>query len=98
LAWLEARDMERAFHAINRALKWLSGEIPTHLTPIERAEMLAELLPEESEAIMQLLHEHQKTLFTRENGDIEIAQDANNRITWAALQKRLKKRSDKTGS
>ena len=96
LAWLEARPIARAFHAINRSLRWLHGEVPLHLTPLERATMLTELLPEASEVIMQLLHEHEKTLFSPEAGDIEIAQDASAQITWAALKKKMQKDSEKT--
>ena len=96
LAWLEARPMMRAFHAINRALRWLHGDVPPHLTPTERATLLATLLPDLEDDILQLLREHEKTLFTPDVGDIEIAQDAGARITWAALKQRMQVRSKET--
>lgn len=97
LAWLEASAIQRAFQSINRGLKWLDDEIPQHLTPRERAERLAELLPEAHEEIMQLLGEHEQTLFTPEVGDIENAQRASRTITQAALKRRLQQSSKKTG-
>lgn len=96
LAWQEARPTMRAFHAINRSLRWLHGEIPQDLTPAERAAMLADLLPEADEAIVQLLREHEKTMFTPDVGDVEIAQDASARITWVALKKKVQRNSEKT--
>ena len=96
-AWLEASPIERAFHAINRSLRWLGADIPPHLTPRERAKMLIALLPEEQETIMQLLNEHEKIIFTPSGGDIETAQRASKKITWAGLKRTMKKHSEKTG-
>ena len=98
LRWSESGPIVRAFHAINRSLLWLGVDIPVHLTPYERAEMLAALLPEENEAIMQLKDEHEKTLFSPNAGDIEAAKHASTRIMWAALKRKTQKTSEKAES
>jgi hypothetical protein len=95
LIWQEARPMERAFHAVNRSLRWLGADLPRHLTSIERAELLQAELPEAGDAIATLLHEHEKTLFSPESGELEKAQRAARKITWLALKKRLQRNSEK---
>ncbi len=92
LAWLEANPIERAFQTINRSLHWLDAGAPLHLTPRERAEMLIEILPEETEVITQLLNEHEKNLFSPAEGDIETARRASSQIFWTVLKRKMKKR------
>lgn len=96
LDWAEASSIVRAFHAINRSLRWLGADVPVHLTPHERAEMLAALLPEENETIMQLEDEHEKTLFSPDDGDVEAAKRAGAKIMWTALKRKTQKTLEKT--
>ena len=92
-AWLETSLIERAFHAINRSLKWMGVDIPPHMTPRERAAALIEILPEEERAITTLLGEHEKTLFSPTEGDVEAAQNASRQITRATMKYRMKEYS-----
>ncbi len=90
LAWQEASPIERAFHSINRGLRWLGEDIPAHFTPRERAFALKELMPEQEEAIGILLKEHEESLFTPDGGDVEIAQRASSGIYWHILKQRIR--------
>lgn len=92
LAWLEASPIERAFHSINRSLRWLDVDIPLHLTARERTDALQEILLEEREALITLLNEHEKNLFTSVDGDIKAAQRASLQISRAALKRKMQKR------
>ena len=87
LAWNEASPIERAFHGINRNLRWLGADIPTHFTPRERASALKELLPEQTESIQVLLEEHERKMFTpTDEGDLKSAQKASYAIFWATVK------------
>jgi len=89
MCWSEANPIERAFYGINTSLRLLGEEIPTHFTPQERATALAKLLPEKKEDINALLVEHEKTLFTPDEGDLKTAQNASLAIRWHTLKRRI---------
>jgi len=87
--WSETTPIARAFYGINTSLRLLGAEIPPHLTPQERSAVLVKLIPEKKEEITLLLAEHEKTLFTPNEGDINIAQNASLAICWHTLKRRF---------
>jgi hypothetical protein len=87
--WSETTPIARAFYGINTSLRLLGAEIPPHLTPQERSAVLVKLIPEKKEEITLLLAEHEKTLFTPNEGDINIAQNASLAIRWHTLKRRF---------
>ena len=88
MRWTETNPIERAFYGVNRSLRWLGEETPAHFTPQERAALLIEFLPDKEEQILALLAEHQKALFTPEDGDLKIAQNASFDIRWRVLKRK----------
>ena len=79
----------RAFHGINISLGLLGEKIPLHFTPQERANALAKLIPTKENEINALLTEHQKSLFTPDEGNLKIARRTSLAIRWHALKTRL---------
>lgn len=89
MRWSEAMPITRAFHGVNISLGLLGEKIPLHLTPQERANALAKLIPAKEEEINALLAEHQKSLFTPDEGDLKIARRTSLAIRWHALKSRI---------
>ncbi|MCP4141442.1 MAG: hypothetical protein GY755_14355, partial [Chloroflexi bacterium] len=78
-----------AFYGINRSLRWLGEEIPTHYTPQERAKALMDILPEKEEEIAVLLAEHQKALYTPDDGNLDVAKNASFAIRWFIIKRKI---------
>jgi hypothetical protein len=57
-------------------LRQLHQPAPVHVTPIERAEKLARILPAKADQIKILLDEHQTSLYTSRNADVTQARRA----------------------
>jgi len=89
MRWSETNPIARAFYSINTNLRLLEEEVPPHFTPQERATALISLLPEREEDINILLAEHQKALFSPNDGDLKIAQRASNIIRWYAIKEKF---------
>lgn len=90
LIWSLLSPIERSFQSINISLRWLGKPQAIHVTATERANLLRRLLPEASEAIENLLWEHQAALFSPRDGDPIIAGLAARNILYKTLSKRLK--------
>jgi len=89
MRWSEAMPITRAFHGVNVSLGLLGEKIPLHFTPQERASALAKLIPTKEDEINALLAEHQKSLFTPEEGDLKIARRTSLAIRWHSLKTRI---------
>jgi len=87
--WSETNPIARAFYGVNTSLRLLGEEVPAHFTPQERVAVLIRWMPENEDEIMALLAEHQKALFTPEEGDLKIAQHASRVIRWQAFRRKL---------
>ncbi len=86
--WRETNPVVRAFYSVNTGLRLLKEEIPPHFTPQERVTLLVELMPEHEEKIKALLEEHQKAIYTPDEGDLKIARHVSRVILWQAIRKR----------
>jgi transglutaminase-like putative cysteine protease len=89
--WATLIPMQRAFHSIDLSLRWLGHSQPAQSTPLERANILAELLPSMQEEIAALQEEHEATLFTNRAGSVERARRASRKILLETARVRLKK-------
>jgi len=87
--WAKLMPMQRAFHSIDVSLRWLRNSQPAHATPLERATVLAKLLPSAHEEIMVLKEEHESTLFTNRAGNLERARRAGRKILLETVRVRL---------
>jgi transglutaminase-like putative cysteine protease len=74
--WVQLSPIEKAFESINFGLRQLHQPVPVHVTPIERAEKLARILPAKADQIKILLDEHQTSLYTSRNADVTQARRA----------------------
>jgi transglutaminase-like putative cysteine protease len=74
--WVKLSSIERSFESVNFALRHLDQAVPAHTTPIERAEKLTRVLPEQAEQIKILLDEHQTSLYTSRVADVTQARRA----------------------
>jgi hypothetical protein len=74
--WVRLSPIERSFESVNFGLKYLDEGVPVHTTPIERAEKLSRILPEQANQIKILLDEHQTSLYTSRIADITEARRA----------------------
>lgn len=92
--WARLLPMQRAFHAIDRSLRWLGQRLPAHATPQQRAERLAELLPAAREDIMALKEEHETALFTDRVGSLERARRAGVHVLLASARERINRLLD----
>jgi len=72
--------LERAFTAVNRALWLLGSPAEASLTPAERVEMLNQLLPSAAPDANALLQEYQRTLYSPQPGDLDLARQASRRV------------------
>ncbi len=88
--WSALSPIQKYFHSINISLRWMNAQQAAHITPMERATTLQELLPDASESIETLLQEYQSTLFTKRNGNIGFARIAAWDILYKTVYKRLK--------
>lgn len=91
MRWSEASQMVRTFNIINVGLRWLNKPVAEHLTPTERATALTMLLPDQTETIDVLLHEHQVALYTPEEGDLQAAQAARRTLWLHLVGKKLRR-------
>ncbi len=74
--WVRLSPIERSFESVNFGLRYLDEAVPVHTTPIERAEKLSRILPEQANQIKILLDEHQTSLYTSRIADITEARRA----------------------
>jgi hypothetical protein len=89
--WAKLIPMQRVFHTIDRSLRWLGHTLPAHTTPLERANLLADVLPFAREDVMILKEEHETALFTDRPADLERARRASRRILLEIARARLQK-------
>ncbi len=92
LRWLsrqETNPIARVFYEINKSLAFLGEKIPIDFTPKERALILVKLLPESETEIMGLLAEHEKAIYSSEDGDLKIALHAKRAIRWQTIKRKL---------
>jgi hypothetical protein len=80
--WAKLVPIERAFHAINLSLRWLGETQPSYITPAERTQILAKLLPSVSESINDLAREYQTALFTSRPANLSLARRASLKIIF----------------
>jgi transglutaminase-like putative cysteine protease len=74
--WTIMSPIERSFESINFGLRRLKQPAPIHATPIERANSLADILPQLKIEIKVLLDEHQTSLYTSRVADEKQARRA----------------------
>ena len=89
MRWRETNPIARAFYSINTNLRLLEEEVPPHFTPQERASALINLLPQCEKEINILLAEHQKALFSPNDGDLKIAQHASRIIRRHVIKEKI---------
>jgi hypothetical protein len=87
-SWMYLGSIERSFHAINYSLYSLGKPQARHITPLQRAAVLRELLPSAGEYIDTLLREHQASLYTTHPGNPAQARTA----AWKLVAHTLKAR------
>ncbi len=102
--WTHLGSIERSFHSVNYSLTSLGKPQPMHITPLERAAVLREMLPDAGPLIDTLLHEHQASLYTSTPGNPVLARRAAWKLVGRALRARLleawdrfDRRFDRTG-
>jgi hypothetical protein len=64
--------------------------VPVHVTPIERAEKLARILPAKADQIKILLDEHQTSLYTSRDADVTLARQAASDIRKQVILERIR--------
>ncbi len=74
--WTDLSPIERSFESINFGLRLLENPAPIHATPIERAQVLSNLLPKTENQVKKLLDEHQTSLYTSREADAALARRA----------------------
>lgn len=84
--WVELDDVERSFYSINQCLGWLQHPTPPHLTPTERAALLAHLVPEAQKDISGLLTQHIDLVYRQRPSDARAARRASWRIRFYTLR------------
>jgi hypothetical protein len=84
--WTMLTPIERSFETINRSLRLLGESPPIYATPVERARVLSEMLPQAESAIETLSEQHQASLFTPQSGDAGIARRASLSIWLYTIQ------------
>jgi hypothetical protein len=88
--WVHLGSIERSFQAVNFSLRTLGKPQRGHVTPAERAAVLKEMLPSESDLIQDLLVEHQSALYTTRSGDAGRARSLAWRLVKQTLLTRLR--------
>jgi transglutaminase-like putative cysteine protease len=71
--WVNTSRIQRSFESINFALRLLKRPVPIDATPIDRANTLEEILPIAMEHTQNLLDEHQTSLYTSRQADVQRA-------------------------
>ena len=84
--WSELTDVERAFHAINQCMLWLNKPQPDYITPSERVQQLKKLVPNVSQDITILAHEHEMTLYSPISGNSSKATQAAWKIRYHTIR------------
>jgi transglutaminase-like putative cysteine protease len=74
--WSSLSSIERSFESINFGLRQVKQPAPIHATPFERANSLANILPQLEIEIKVLLDEHQTSLYTSRVADEKQARRA----------------------
>jgi hypothetical protein len=87
--WVKLSPIEKAFESINFGLRQLRQPVPVHVTPIERAEKLARILPSKADQIKILLDEHQTSLYTSRDADVTLARQAASDIRKQVILERI---------
>jgi transglutaminase-like putative cysteine protease len=88
--WVRLSPIEKAFESINFGLRQLHQPAPVHITPIERADRLARLLPSKADQIKILLDEHQTSLYTSRIADVTQARRAASEIRKQVMIERVR--------
>jgi transglutaminase-like putative cysteine protease len=88
--WVKLSPIEKAFESINFGLRQLQQPVPVHVTPIERAEKLARILPAKADQIKILLDEHQTSLYTSRDADVTLARQAASDIRKQVILERIR--------
>lgn len=88
--WANLTPIQKYFHSVNISLRWMNAQQAVHITPLERASILRELIPAASESIETLLREYQSTLFSKRRGNARFARSAAWNILYQTLYARLK--------
>jgi transglutaminase-like putative cysteine protease len=88
--WVKLSPIEKAFESINFGLRQLQQPVPVHVTPIERAEKLARILPAKADQIKILLDEHQTSLYTSRDADVTLARQAASDIRKQVIIERIR--------
>jgi hypothetical protein len=88
--WVRLSPIEKSFESVNFALRHLGEAVPVHTTPIERAEKLTRILPEETDQIKILLDEHQTSLYTSRVADITQARRAASHLRKQVIIERIR--------
>jgi transglutaminase-like putative cysteine protease len=88
--WVRLSPIEQAFESINFGLRQLHQPLAVHVTPIERAEKLARILPAKGDQIKILLDEHQTSLYTSRDADVTQARQAASDIRKQVILERIR--------
>jgi hypothetical protein len=88
--WVRLSPIEKSFESINFGLRQLHPPVPVHITPIERAEKLARILPAKADQIKILLDEHQTSLYTSRDADVTQARRAASDIRKQVIIERIR--------
>lgn len=83
--WVNTSRIQRSFESINFALGILKHPVNVDATPNERAKVLMEILPKASIHTQNLLDEHQTSLYTSRQADVQRARLAAFNIRKFAL-------------
>lgn len=86
--WAQLLPIEKNYQTINICLRWLGMKQPAHSTPLERAGILAKILPDAAVDIHHLSAEYQNAVFAFKPVDLKTAQRASFNILLKAWQAR----------
>jgi len=88
--WVKLSPIEQSFESVNFALRHLDQPVPVHITPIERAAKLTDILPAQADQIKILLDEHQTSLYTSRVADITQARQAAFNLRKQVIAERIR--------
>ncbi len=88
--WVNLTAIERAFESVNFGLRQLKDPCPVHATPAERADKLANILPEAASSVKILLDEHQTSLYTSRTADVRQARRAAITLRFQVILARIR--------
>ncbi|MCC6299254.1 MAG: transglutaminase domain-containing protein [Anaerolineales bacterium] len=89
--WAGLSAVEKAFDSVNFALRQLKTPLPLHATAAERADKLADILPNIAPIVKILLDEHQTSLYTSRTADVRQAKRAARTIRFQTRLARLRR-------